>query len=133
MTIAMSSAKAFSMNKNQEAPRDKLILLKPEFPDPQFPGRSFYCWHCAMVEGVLAASPHLTANLDIERVDWPRPRESVVALVGPENQSLPLLILAKGTNSKLQTGTYGDLVFINDKFQILAALHERHGFPEPHP
>jgi hypothetical protein len=27
--------------------RDRLLLLKPGFEDPAFPGQRFYCWHCA--------------------------------------------------------------------------------------
>ncbi len=34
--------------------RDHLYLLAPDFTDPAFPGRRFYCWHCALIEGVLA-------------------------------------------------------------------------------
>jgi hypothetical protein len=85
------------------------------------------------MEGVLTSFPHLAARLDIERIAWPRPRLSVIELVGEDNQSLPLLLLADGDTSPHQTGTYGDRSFIADKDRILAALSERHGFPVPHP
>ncbi|WP_035706596.1 DUF3088 family protein, partial [Bradyrhizobium genomosp. I (2014)] len=47
--------------------RDRLLLLRPGFEDPAFPGRLFYCWHCALIEGVLASFPQLAAKLDVER------------------------------------------------------------------
>jgi hypothetical protein len=102
--------------------RDRLFLLSPDFEDPAYPGKRFYCWHCALLEGVLAAFPKLASRLDVERVPFPRPRAKVVAAAGEANQSLPLLVLA-GEGQRLVKG----------KDAILAALTERHGFPEPHP
>src|SRR5688572_24102301 len=74
--------------------RDRLLLLKPGFEDPAFPGQRFYCWHCALLEGVLASFPELAARLDVERIDWARPRAAVVTVLGFENQTLPVLLLA---------------------------------------
>jgi hypothetical protein len=74
--------------------RDRLFLLQPGFEDPAYPGKRFYCWHCALLEGVLASFPDLESRLDVERVSWPRPRASVIDVVGEKNQSLPLLVLA---------------------------------------
>ncbi|WP_448954606.1 DUF3088 domain-containing protein [Labrys neptuniae] len=113
--------------------RDTLFLLRPGFDDPAYPGQTFYCWHCALMEGVLASFPQLASRLDVERIAWPRPREAVIALVGAENQSLPLLVLADGATSQHQTGIAEGRAFIADKDKILAALSERHGFPLPHP
>lgn len=115
------------------ANRDRLFLLRPGFADPAFPGKIFYCWHCALMEGILASFPDLAARLDVERIAWPRPRHDVIALAGEENQSLPLLVLADGETSPHQTGTHEGRAFISDKDAILAALSERHGFPLPHP
>ncbi|MDR6954463.1 hypothetical protein J2X65_003837 [Ancylobacter sp. 3268] len=114
-------------------PRDTLFLLKPGFTDPAYPGQLFYCWHCALIEGVLASFPQLAAPLDVRRIAWPRPRQAVIDLVGEANQSLPLLVLAAGQTSRHQTGEHGGRGFIADKDAILAALSERHGFPDPHP
>ncbi|MBB5703315.1 hypothetical protein FHS76_003215 [Ochrobactrum daejeonense] len=113
--------------------RDKLFLLRPGFEDPAFPGQRFYCWHCVLMEGMLASFPDQASRLDVERIAWPRPRPEIVALVGEENQSLPLLILREGERSVHQTGEYRGRAFISDKDAILAALSERHGFPLPHP
>ncbi len=113
--------------------RDKLFLLRPGFTDPAYPGQLFYCWHCALLEGVLASFPDLAQRLDVERIAWPRPRQPVVDLVGKANQALPLLVLADGQTSRFQTGSHDGRAFIADKDQIMAALSERHGFPDPHP
>jgi hypothetical protein len=113
--------------------RDTLYLLQPGFDDPAYPGQKFYCEHCALMEGVLASFPELGKNLDIRHIAWPRPRQEVIALVGEENQSLPLFILTKGNRSVHQTGEYGGNAFVSDKDAILAVLSERHGFPNPHP
>lgn len=113
--------------------RDKLIILKPGFEDPAYPGQVFYCWHCVLMEGLLASFPELAARLDVERVAWPRPRREVIELVGEENQSLPLLVLSEGETSPHQTGTFNGRAFISEKDKILAALSDRHGIPVPHP
>lgn len=115
------------------AARDKLFLLEPGFEDPAFPGQRFYCWHCALMEGVLASFPKLAGRLDVVRVPWPRPRRAVTALVGEANQNLPLLVLAAGTPDAPGGGSFGATRFVADKDDILRALAGRHGFPLPHP
>jgi len=113
--------------------RDRLFLVRPGFEDPAYPDKRFYCWHCALIEGVLASFPELAQRLDVERIAWPRPRRSVIALVGEKSQSVPLLVLAAGETSAHRTGVFDGRAFIADKDAILAALTERHGFPDPHP
>ena len=112
---------------------DTLFLLTPGFEDPAYPDRPFYCWHCALIEGVLASFPDLGNALDIRRVAWPRPRKDVVAMVGEDNQSLPLLVLSDSNTGALSTRIYDDRHFVADPKEILRALSLRHGFPEPHP
>jgi len=113
--------------------RDKLFLLKPGFADPAYPGTTFYCWHCALMEGVLASFPKLAERLDVERIAFPRPRKEVVALVGEAHQNLPLLVLADDAPAALATGSHNGTRFVADKDDILAVLSKRHGFPVPHP
>lgn len=113
--------------------RDTLFLIQPDFTDPAYPGQRFYCWHCALMEGVLASFPALAERLDVVRIPWARPRREVIDLVGEANQSLPLLVLAAGESSRHATGSQDGRIFIADKDAILAALSERHGFPDPHP
>ena len=67
---------------------------------------------------MLASFPDLAGNLDVERVEWPRPRHPVIAAVGEANQSLPLLVLANGETSERQSGIFFGQAFINDKDQM---------------
>ena len=100
--------------------RDRLYLLENDFADPALGGeRHFYCKDCMTVEGLLAAFPDRAANIEVIRVPWPRPRAAVIAAIGEPNQNLPALVWDGG--------------FANDIASLLAALAERHGFPEPHP
>ncbi len=113
--------------------RDTLFLLKPDFEDPAFPGQRFFCWHCALLEGVLASFPHLEGMIVVERIAWPRPRREVVGLIGVENQSLPVLVLADDAAPGLETGHANGRRFVEGKDAILRALTLRHGIPEAHP
>jgi hypothetical protein len=113
--------------------RDQLFLLKPGFEDPAYPGQRFYCWHCALLEGVLASFPELNARIDVHRIAWPRPRREVVALIGEVNQSLPVLVLARDAPDDFAAVRSGPERFITDKDAILSALSTRHGIPVAHP
>jgi hypothetical protein len=113
--------------------QDRLLLLRQGFETPDYPGLRFFCWHCALFDGLLFAFPELAQRLQVERIEWPRPRLDVIALVGKDNQSVPLLVLANGETSPHQTGSHEGRAFISDKDKILAALSERHGFPKLFP
>jgi hypothetical protein len=113
--------------------RDKLIILDVDFEDPAYPGRRFYCWHCVLMEGLVAAFPDLAEKVEIVRVPWPRPRQLVVDQLGPENQSLPVLILADGASPDHATAEYQGRRFVEGKDAILRVLASRHGIPHPHP
>lgn len=113
--------------------RDTLIVIKPDFLNPAYPGTRFYCWHCALMEGVLASFPDLVNKISVVRVAWERPRHEVIALIGAENQSLPVLVLADGADPALATGSYEGRLFVAGKDAILTALSRRHGIPVAHP
>lgn len=110
--------------------KDKLFLLKPGFADPDRPGAVFVCPYSNQVEGLLAAFPERAAGIDITRVDFPRPRSEVVALLGEGNQSLPALVF--GDDPPADALEHGGVRFISDTARILALLAERHGFPQVH-
>ena len=113
--------------------KDTLFLLRPGFEDPAFPGQQFYCWHCAMLEGLLASFPGLASSIEVHRIEWARPRHVLVELAGEEHQSLPLLILREGESSAYRTGHHNGLSFVNHIDAILSVLRERHGVPVAHP
>lgn len=105
--------------------RDKLVILKPDFLDPAFPNQTFYCWHCALMEGLLSCYPDMARQLDVQRISWPKPRQELIDLVGPENQSVPVLILADDAPDGLETGSFNGRRFIAEKDAILKALTVR--------
>jgi len=113
--------------------RDLLIILAPNFRDHAYPGRRFYCWHCALLEGILASFPALNQTIEVERIAWPKPRQRMVDLIGEENQSVPVLILADDRGIEVLPGQHEGRKFISDKDDILTTLSSRHGIPEPHP
>ncbi len=113
--------------------QDHLFLLHPPFQNPEYPGKQFYCRHCAMLEGLLSSSPELASGLEVHRIAWPRPRAEIVGLLGAEHQSLPVLVLKEGDRSSHQQGVVNGRAYVDDLMSILAALTERHGFPWPHP
>ena len=113
--------------------RDTLYLLEPGFADPAYPGKIFYCWHCALMEGVLASFPELTKGLVVRRIPFARPRKEIVDLIGAENDSLPLLVLASNAPPGITAERRGTVRYVQDKDAILDMLSRRHGFPIPHP
>jgi hypothetical protein len=113
--------------------RDKLIILQAGFSNPAYPGQRFYCWHCMLIEGLLASYPDLQSRIDVERIAWPKPRAEVVTLLGTENQSVPVLVLADDAPSGMETGRFGERRFVAGKEAILEVLAARHGIPDPHP
>ena len=114
-------------------PKDGLFLLQAPFEDPAYPGESFYCWHCALMEGLIATFPRLTERIGIHRIAWPRPRAELVRRLGPDNQSLPVLVLSDTGEGCQRVRRHGAAHFIDDKDAILHALTIRHGLPAPHP
>ncbi|MEM8651193.1 MAG: DUF3088 domain-containing protein [Pseudomonadota bacterium] len=113
--------------------RDKLIILKPDFQDPAYPDQTFYCWHCALMEGLLSCYSDMANKLDVQRISWPKPRQELIDLVGPENQSVPILILADDAPAGLETGSFNGRRFVDEKDAILRALSIRYGIADPHP
>lgn len=112
--------------------RDRLILIAPGFADPARPSRSFFCPDCNQVEGLLASHPALLERIDVQRVPFARPRTAVIALLGEENQGLPVLILGDATPPPADALSYGALRFVTDTRRILELIAERHGTPFPH-
>jgi hypothetical protein len=110
-----------------------LYLLDPSFEDAAYPGQKFFCRHGALVEGVLGNFPAVAAEISIERVAFPRPRNVVIAAIGEANQSLPVLVLPAGETSASATGIANGRAFASGSNAILATLAERHGLPVIHP
>lgn len=112
--------------------RDRLFLIEPGFTDPKQPGRSFFCPFCNQVEGVLVSHPRLLEQIEVVRVPFPRPRGPVIAVLGEENQSLPVLVLGDGQPAPADARHHAGVAFVDDTQRILELLAERHGVPYPH-
>ena len=85
--------------------RDILFLLKHGFPDG--PGAPYYCPECALISGVLHYYPQLRHQVDVRYVDFPRPRQEVIALVGEINQGCPVLVLGDAAPPSVEGVTIG--------------------------
>lgn len=70
--------------------KDQLYILKPNFEEG---GIQQFCVDCATVEGMLSFYPELRQHVDVKYVAFQRPRTEIVAELGPDNQSSPVLIV----------------------------------------
>jgi hypothetical protein len=111
-------------------PRDKIFLIEPGFTDPIRPGLRFVCPFCNQVEGLLSAFPELAERVEVERVPFLRPRRPVIAILGEEHQSLPVLVY--GDNPPPDAAEANGRRFTDDTKSILEQLALRHGFPHLH-
>ena len=103
-----------------------LFLLRAGFPDATRGPGGFFCPECATIAGLLYYYPQLTEALDVRQVEAPRPRPDVVALVGAENQSCPVLVLPPGdlpAGVPLANGR----AFVSGPTAIVAFLADRYG------
>ena len=110
---------------------DRLFLLNPDWHDDA--GGPWFCPAGAFIEGVLAFYPQLGSHLDIVRLDHPRPRRPVIALVGEDHQSCPLLVLDGEFDwPDAQTSAATGRRFLQDH-AIVPYLAARHGIGLAHP
>ena len=77
-----------------------LFLLNPNFNDKRLTPlkQAYYCPHCAMIEGILHYYPELRDSVEIVYVDFPRPRNAIIELLGEENQGCPVLLIKAQEN-----------------------------------
>jgi DUF3088 family protein len=106
--------------------RDKLFLLKPDFQDGG--DQRYYCPHCAQLEGVLSFYPRLRKEIDVEYVDFARPRSAIVELLGEENQDTPVLVVGGSfpLSANIEHGSTNGQVFISGEENIGRYLAERY-------
>lgn len=99
---------------------EKLFLLKPDFKDINRNAENkYFCPPCTLIEGLLSFYPRLRNELEVQYVDFVRPRPAIVDLIGEANQSCPVLVLEDGT-------------FINEPNEIVRYLNENHQIGQPH-
>ena len=113
--------------------RDRLYLLRPNFTDKG--DGPFFCAECALVEGMLSFYPELRQKLDVTYVDFVRPRPQIVAELGPEHQSSPVLILGKvpaNVPGTVELKQANGKTFINDEHGICNFLAATYKLGRPH-
>jgi hypothetical protein len=111
--------------------KDQLFLLKPGFVTDA--GGLFYCGDSVAVEGLLGFFPQLRKLIDVHYLEYEKPREPVASLLGADNQSLPVLILAgqpDGNNGvpSPETSINGNSFYSREQ-DIRAYLAITHGLP----
>jgi hypothetical protein len=110
---------------------DRLFLIDPDWHDDL--GGPWFCPAGAFVEGVLAFYPALEDQIDIVRLDFPRPRPPVIDLVGEDHQSCPILVLDGAFDwPGAQTSEATGRRFLQDH-AIVPYLAARYGIGLPHP
>lgn len=81
------------------------------------------------MEGLLASYPARGARqLQVIRVPFERPRQAVVALLGLENQNLPVQVLGDDVEPPLDAQVYEGVHFISSCAGIVQWLAMLYGF-----
>ena len=109
--------------------KDQLFILAAPFPDGGF---DWYCNDCATLEGALLVNVHWVDKVDVRRVAFPRPRQEIIDLVGPDWQGCPMLVMDKD-RAPGDAIIVGDYAILQDVRTIGRALTSRHGGAGPHP
>ncbi len=119
--------------------RDTLFLLKPDFQDGA--EGPCYCPACATLEGVLSFYPRLRTQLDVQYVDFPRPRSAGLAASGAANPGRPALVgaadpaagpAADPALAGLDVREAQGRRFLQSAGDIGRYLARRYGIGEPH-
>jgi len=98
----------------------KLFLLKADFQDAsRADGKRYFCPDCVMLEGLLSYYPRLSSEIEVKYVNFARPRQTIIDLIGEANQSCPVLVLEDGS-------------FINETNEIIRHLTEYHQVGQAH-
>lgn len=116
-----------------------LFLLNPDFNDPRISAdEKYYCPHCARIEGVLHYYPRLREAIDIEYVNFQRPRQKIINLIGEENQGCPVLVIdaSELEDKELDLSSFtkrGSYLFANATGVIANYLAQKYTIGHPHP
>ena len=94
--------------------------------------RAMHCDACG-----LSFYPRLRNAMDVQYVDFPRPRAAVIAALGAENQGLPPLVIAAGPAADkalegLDVREAQGRRFLQSTGDIGRYLARQHGIGEPH-
>ena len=111
---------------------DQLYLLKHDFQDQ---GKTYYCPGCAEMIDLLEFYPALKRNIEIRYLDFARPRQELIALLGEAHQSCPVLVIAtdpKNLSAHLKVQHANGHAFVANTREIGQYLAHVHGIGIPH-
>jgi hypothetical protein len=113
--------------------RDTLFVLRPGFVDQ---GKSWFCPYSAQVVGFLDYYPEIKGTLEIVELDFARPRQAIVELIGEAHQAAPVLVLHETVNpdpvADVVIGEANGRRFVEKTLHILRYLAATRGVPGPH-
>jgi hypothetical protein len=109
--------------------KDQLYLMKPNFMNAGL--GPFYCGDSVSIEGLLGFFPQLRDTVDINYIDFPRPRQALVDSIGENQQSIPVLILAVDALGvpEVETKSANGRRFIDNEKGIREYLSVVNGLP----
>ncbi len=112
--------------------RDTLFVLRPGFLDD---GQRWFCPFAAQVEGLLAFYPEVRDTLEIVEIDFAKPRQAVVEVLGEDHQATPVLVLHPDsrTDVEVKIDEANGHKFVEKTLDIMKYLAVTRGVPLPHP
>ncbi|HVY86304.1 MAG TPA: DUF3088 domain-containing protein [Caulobacterales bacterium] len=113
--------------------RDVLFMIEAPFEDVKYPGQKWFCRDCMTLDGALALNPHWRECVDIHHVRYQKPREEVIALLGVDNQSCPVLVIADPSAAPEGAKTHEGRAFLTEPKAILNHLWKSYGGVGQHP
>ena len=112
--------------------RDTLFIIKAPFEDAALDGK-WFCASCATLEGALLANPHWATHIEVKRMPFPRPRHEMIVLIGEENQSMPVLVLADNSKPPADAKQFEGHSYLDEPKPITRYLAATYGGAGPHP
>ena len=111
--------------------KDHLYLLRPGFFNATL--GPLYCGDSVSVEGLLSFFPQLRKAIDIDYIEFQRPRAQLVRLLGEGNQSVPVLVLGLGRSlddPNFEPLCANNRQFFADERTIRRYLSSQYGLPQ---
>ena len=112
-----------------ETGQDILFLLTGSWVSED--GEERLCPDACLVEGALLLNPHWADRVTLVRVDYPRPRPEILALLDEDNQNAPTLILAEDSEAHQPVETVQGKRILTDPKAICRQLAASYGGSRP--
>ncbi len=118
--------------------KPKLFLLKPDFTDPNINSDTikYFCPDCVFIEGLLSYYPFLRTEIEIQYIDFKKPRIQIIEVLGENYQSCPSLIIEDSPLEKYFTAEFiqhNKILFSNNTKTIAKYFNAKFGIGVYHP